>query len=207
MKHSPESQAPKAASGKLPKAARRHQLLDVARTIVRQEGTDSLTLGYLASQAGVSKPVAYEHFGTRAGLLAEIYKLLDRQQVFALQEALRSTQPSLDDTADALATTYIHCVADTSGEIYAIRAALSGSEIMGTMHQELIAGYIQLFISALESHSALLPAELHRRCVGLVGAGDALSLLMVRGQCSEQEATQTFAFLIRGGLYAPASQR
>ncbi len=33
------------------------------------KGTDALTLGHVAECAGVSKPIAYEHFGTRAGLL------------------------------------------------------------------------------------------------------------------------------------------
>ncbi|MHC8285601.1 helix-turn-helix domain-containing protein [Pseudomonas sp. XS1P51] len=32
-------------------------------------GTDALTLATLAERAGVTKPVAYEHFRTRSGLL------------------------------------------------------------------------------------------------------------------------------------------
>lgn len=147
----------------------------------------------------------YEHFGTRSGLLAELYKSLDRAQVSALREALQSVQQNLGETADVLATAYIHCAADTSGEIYAVGAALSGSEEMGAVHQEVLAGYVELFASALAPHSPLPPDELHRRCVGLVGAGEALSLLMVGGRCSEPEAAATFSSLIRGGLQAPLS--
>lgn len=205
MKQPSESPAPKPISGKLSKAARRQQLLAVALVIVREEGANSLTLGHLATRAGVSKPIPYEHFGSRAGLLAELYKSLDQQQVKALREALQELQQNLKDTAYVLASTYIHCSADTSGEIYAVGAALSGSEEMATLHQELLAGYIQLFAAALAPYSPLPPAELHRRCVGLVGAGEALSLLMVGGQCREQEAAATFAALIQGGLQAPAS--
>ena len=54
-----------AASRRLSKAERRQQLLDTALRIVREEGADRLTLGHLAIRAGVSKPVTYEHFGTR----------------------------------------------------------------------------------------------------------------------------------------------
>ncbi|RKH92133.1 TetR/AcrR family transcriptional regulator, partial [Corallococcus sp. AB038B] len=69
---------------KLPKAQRREQLLDIAQTIVREEGTDALTLGYLAERAGVSKPIAYEHFKTRSGLLIALYAQIDARQVSAL---------------------------------------------------------------------------------------------------------------------------
>src|SRR5687767_16006033 len=58
-----------APAKKLSKAERRKQLLETAHVIVRDEGTDALTLGYLAERAGVTKPIAYGHFETRAGLL------------------------------------------------------------------------------------------------------------------------------------------
>ncbi len=205
MKQDSQLQAQKAVSGRLSKAARRLQLLDVALDIVREEGADGLTLGRLATRAGVSRPITYEHFGTRSGLLAELYKSLDQQQVQSLREAIQRVQQNLSDTADVLATAYIHCAADTSGEIYAVRAALSGSEEMGAVHRELLFGYVQLFAEVLSPHSLLSPDELHRRCVGLVGAGEALCLLMKGEQCPEPKAATTFAALIRCGLQAPAS--
>ena len=42
---------------RLTREERRTQLMDVAWHIIREEGTDALTLGYLATQAGVTKPV------------------------------------------------------------------------------------------------------------------------------------------------------
>ena len=47
---------------------RRRQLLSVAWQLVRNEGTDALTLGYLAERAGVTKPVV-----TITSLLAPAY--------------------------------------------------------------------------------------------------------------------------------------
>ncbi|MCC5667032.1 TetR/AcrR family transcriptional regulator [Nostoc sp. CHAB 5784] len=206
MKHSSGPEAHKTVPGRLSKADRRRQLLDMALVIVREEGADRLTLGHLAARAGVSKPIPYEHFGTRSGLLTELYKSLDKEQANALREALRSVQRNLEDTADVLATAYIHCSVDTSGEWHAVGAALSGSEAMGAVHQELIDGYVQLFVSALEPHSTLPPDELQRRCVGLIGAGEALSVMMIGGHCSEKEAAEAFSSLIRGGLCAPSPQ-
>ena len=193
----------RSASRRLSKAERRRQLLDTALAIVRDEGADRLTLGHLAARAGVSKPVAYDHFGTRSGLLIELYKAIDREQADALRNALTTGERSLEETVEVLAAAYIHCSADTSGEWHAVGAALAGSEEKATVYQELLDGYVRLFASVLKPHSTLSPAELERRCVGLVGAGEALSAAMVRGDCSEAEAADTFTSLIQGGLRAP----
>ena len=195
---------PKATSGRLSKADRRRQLLAAALLIVRDEGADRLTLGHLALRAGVSKPVVYEHFGTRSGLLIALYKSIDVEQETKLRDALATGKRTLAETVEILATAYIHCSADTSGEWLAVGAALAGSEEKDSAFQELIDGYVKLFASALEPHSLLEAAELERYCVGLVGAGEALSSAMVRGRCTEAEAAQAFAALIPGGLRARA---
>lgn len=192
-------------SGRLSKADRRRQLLDMALVIIREEGADRLTLGHLALRAGVSKPITYEHFSTRAGLLIALYKLLDQNQTQVLNQALIKASANVEDTVQILASTYIHCSADTSGEWHALGAALSGSEEMVAVQQELIQGYVQLFVSALAPHSALPNDELHRRGVGIIGAGEALSKMMLSGQCSEQQAAKSFSALIRGALNGPES--
>jgi AcrR family transcriptional regulator len=206
MTHSPGSEAPKRTASRLSKAERRRQLLGTALVIIREEGADRLTLGHLATRAGVSKPITYEHFSTRSGLLTALYKLLDEQHVQPLREALMRVQRNLQDTADVLATAYIRCSLDMGGEWHAVRAALSGSEEMGVVQQELLTGYVQLFSAALVPHSSSLPAALHRCCVGLVGAGEALSVLMLSGQCSEREAATAFSSLIQGSLLMPSPQ-
>ena len=60
---------------RLTREQRARQLLDVAWALVGDEGTDALTLGRLAEAAGVTKPVAYDHFVTRNGLLAALDSL------------------------------------------------------------------------------------------------------------------------------------
>lgn len=191
---------PEIASRRLAKPERRRQLLDTALQVIREEGADRLTLGYLAVRAEVSKPVVYEHFGTRSGLLIALYKLLDARQSDALRQALTTGDRDLKETAALLAAAYIHCAVDTGGEWHAIGAALAGSEEKGAVLQELLGGYVQLFAGVLGAHCELSPAELSRRCVGLVGAGEALAAAMVQGTYTEADAAGAFAALIRGGL-------
>ena len=183
---------------------RRRQLLDTALAIVRDEGADRLTLGNLAARAGVSKPVAYDHFGTRSGLLIELYRWIDTERVNAFRDAMAKTELSLEDTVRALAAAYVHCAADTADEFHAVGAALAGSEEKAAVFQELVENSVRMFVSVLKPHSRLAMAALERRCIGLVGAGEALSAALARGKCSEAEVIEVFSSLIEGGLRAPA---
>ncbi|WP_207482790.1 TetR/AcrR family transcriptional regulator [Arenibaculum pallidiluteum] len=187
-------------SRRLSRDERRRQLLQTALAIVREEGADRLTLGHLAVRAGISKPVAYDHFGTRSGLLIELYRWIDLERVNAFRDAMSTGERSIGETADALAAAYIRCAGDMTDEFHVLGAALAGSDEKAAVFQELLDNCVQMFVSVLRPHTALPPADLERCCVGLVGAGEALSALMVRGRCTEAEAIEAFASLIRGGL-------
>ncbi|WP_434557257.1 TetR/AcrR family transcriptional regulator [Pseudomonas sp. Z4-20] len=185
---------------RLSKAERRKQLLDTALLIVREENADRLTLGHLAVRAGVSKPVVYDHFGTRSGLLIELYKWIDTERVSAFREAMANTARSPQETAQVLAGAYIQCAADNTDEFHAVGAALAGSEEKAAVFQELLDNCVQMFVSVLAPHATLPAVELERCCIGLVGAGEALSAALVRGRHGEDEVIEAFASLIRGVL-------
>ena len=194
------------SSRRLPAAERRRQLLDTALAIVRDEGADRLTLGHLAARAGVSKPVAYDHFGTRSGLLIELYRWIDTERVNAFRDAMSASPRGLDDTVKVLANAYIHCAADKTDEFHAVGAALAGSEEKAAVFQELLENSVRMFVAVLKPHTSLPPPELERRCIGLVGAGEALSAALVRANGDEAEVAGAFASLIKGGLSAEAGR-
>src|SRR5438067_12678890 len=51
---------------------RREQLLDIGRKLFAERGLDGTSIEEIAAQAGVSKPVVYEHFGGKEGLYAVV---------------------------------------------------------------------------------------------------------------------------------------
>jgi AcrR family transcriptional regulator len=51
---------------------RRAQLLDIGRKLFAERGLDGTSIEEIAAQAGVSKPVVYEHFGGKEGLYAVV---------------------------------------------------------------------------------------------------------------------------------------
>jgi len=87
---------------------RREQLLDVGRALFAEKGFEVTSIEEIASRAGVSKPVVYEHFGGKEGLYAvvvdrEMRALLDR-----ITSALTGDQPRAMVEQAALALlTYI----------------------------------------------------------------------------------------------------
>lgn len=185
---------------RLTRAERRQQLLDTALLVVREEDLDSLTLGRLAERAGISKPVVYDHFPTRSALLIELYKWIDTERVRNFTEMMSGSPKTAQETAEVLASTYILCAADTKGEFHVIGAALAGSEEKARVFQELLDNCVAMFVSVLTPHVDMSPTSLQHLCVGLVGAGEALSVAILRGKMQHAEAVEAFTRLIKGVL-------
>ena len=51
---------------------RREQLIGIGRKLFAEKGFEGTTVEEIAAQAGVSKPVVYEHFGGKEGLYAVV---------------------------------------------------------------------------------------------------------------------------------------
>ena len=61
---------PDGRGGRLPRAERRAQLLGMADRLFAERGYDATSMDDVASAASVSKPVLYDHFGSKDGLFA-----------------------------------------------------------------------------------------------------------------------------------------
>ncbi|MFD8437104.1 TetR/AcrR family transcriptional regulator [Streptomyces microflavus] len=186
-------------STRLSKQARREQLLNTAVTIVRTRGADGLTLVTLAEAAGVSRPIVYDHFGTRPGLLLALHRRLDERHRAAIAEALQEAGPAADEVARVISATYFACATDMP-ELDAVSAALKGNPEMETIQRELLGGYTDLMAAALLPHSGLAPEALRLRCVGVLGAAEAVAAELNRGRASVDDAVTALTGLIVGGL-------
>ncbi|MGH8868278.1 MAG: TetR/AcrR family transcriptional regulator [Actinomycetes bacterium] len=61
---------------------RREQLVGIARSLFAARGYEGTSIEEIASRAGVSKPVVYEHFGGKEGLYAVV---VDRETQYLLE--------------------------------------------------------------------------------------------------------------------------
>ncbi|GAB2582562.1 TetR/AcrR family transcriptional regulator [Streptomyces capparidis] len=186
-------------STRLSKQARREQLLDTAVAIVRTQGADGLTLVTLAEAAGVSRPIVYDHFGTRPGLLLALYRRLDERHRAAIAQALREAAPTADAVARVIATAYVSCATDMP-ELNAVSAAVKGSPEMEAVQREMTDGYTDLMAAALLPHSGLGGEALRLHCVGVLGAAEAIAAELNQGRATAEEAVTALTRLIVGGL-------
>ncbi|VVE66715.1 TetR family transcriptional regulator [Pandoraea anapnoica] len=171
----------------MPREARTRQLLDVAWTLVGSEGTDALTLGRLAEDAGVTKPVVYDHFGSRNGLLAALYQDFDARQTAIFDAAVAAAKPTLQDKARVIASSYVTCVVTQGREIPGVLAALGGSTELAAVKRE----YQQSFIAKCAAIFAPFagPGGIPAPAMwAMLGAADALSDAAVTGAITAIEA-------------------
>ncbi len=178
---------------------RHRQLLQIARRMIGEEGTEELTLARLAERAGVSKPVAYDHFRRRIDLLLELYRWIDTEKVDAFRERMESSQLGSRETIEKLALAYIECASDVTGEFHAVGAALAGTPERASVFADLLENSVRMFIAVLGPHVALAPSELERRCRAFVASGECLAADVVIGRSTCTDATATFADIIAGG--------
>ncbi|MDO3649558.1 TetR/AcrR family transcriptional regulator [Nocardia mangyaensis] len=184
---------------RMSKAARREQLLDTALAMVRENGTDGLTLVTLAEAAGVSRPIVYDHFGTRPDLLLALYRRLDERHRLATQRAVRDAPPTVDDIARVMSAAYFACATDIP-EFDEISAALKGNPQVQRVQQDMLDAYRDWMADTLQPYSTLPAVALRLRCVGILGAAETLAAELHRGASSAEEATTALTDLIVGSV-------
>lgn len=179
---------------------RRSQLLRTAFEIVSEEGTEALTLARVAERAGVTKPIAYDHFGTRSGLLIAMYEDYDRKQTEAMHAALAEGGETIGDVAEILSAAYIDCAVSCGPENGAITAALAGTQEMEELLQSCRAAYMEDCRNAFAPFVEMEPQELSSIMVGIVGAAEALSQSAAAGRMTRNEAVRALSSMMVGAL-------
>ncbi|WP_434563574.1 TetR/AcrR family transcriptional regulator [Pseudomonas sp. Z5-35] len=174
---------------RLSRVDRQRQLLDVAWRLVREEGSEALTLARLAEQAGVTKPIVYDHFITRSGLLAALYQDFDARQTALMDAALQASEPTLKSRAQVIAASFVECVLLQGREIPGVSAALSSTPELERIKREYEGIFLdkcRVVLSPFAGTGRLSQASLR----GMLGAAEALSDAAANGEISADEAKQ-----------------
>ncbi|TNF84005.1 TetR/AcrR family transcriptional regulator [Pseudomonas sp. ICMP22404] len=174
---------------RLSRQDRQRQLLDVAWQLVREEGSDALTLARLADRGGVTKPIVYDHFVSRSGLLAALYQDFDVRQTGLMDAALEASEPTLKDRARVIASSYVECVLQQGREIPGVIAALTSSPELENIKREYEAIFLDKCRTVLEPFAGtrtITQASLR----AMLGAAEALSNAAAIGEVSADEAKE-----------------
>jgi len=181
---------------------RNRQLMDTAWKMVREEGTDALTLGRLAEEAQVTKPVVYDHFGTREGLLAALYREFDQRQISLMETSLAEGGTTLPKVAGVIAAAYMGCVMQQGREISGVIAALAGSPELEALKRACEADFLEKCSAALTPHAGgapISPVSLR----AMLGAAEALACAAAIGEIelalAEEELVEIISSMVKRG--------
>jgi AcrR family transcriptional regulator len=87
-----------------PDAPLREQILNIAASILAQDGPDALSLREVARRAGVSHQAPYKHFASKEAIVAELVaRAFERFATFLRQAAACGPDPM-----PAMGTAYVH---------------------------------------------------------------------------------------------------
>ncbi|CAM3491454.1 TetR family transcriptional regulator [Rouxiella silvae] len=182
---------------RLSREARRSQLLETAWRIVRLEGSDALTLARVGEEAGVSKPVVYDHFTTRHGLLAALYEDFDIRQNAIITVAMDAAENSVNAKAAVIAACYVDCVMTQGREIPDVLSALGGSPELAEVKRNYQIDFIEKiqkwFASFVNEKGIFLPS-----LWAMLGAADSISNAVVSGDITREQGVLELKAIIAG---------
>ena len=75
---------------RLPRAERERQLVDVAQEVFAERGFREVSMEEIAIRAGVTKPILYDHFGSKDGLVAACIRRAGAQLLVSITTAVQS---------------------------------------------------------------------------------------------------------------------
>jgi len=130
-------------------AARADQLLDVAERLFIEQGFDRTSVGDIAAAAGVTRPIVYEHHGSKEGVYLALLERAKRR----IREGYAATITDLDSPRDVLRSTadvFFAMVEDDPARwvlLYGGRVPLAGEH--AARQAELAAGNASLYLDTV----------------------------------------------------------
>ena len=159
---------------RLPAVRRRHQLLDVSLEVFARQGFHGASMAEVAEAAGVTKPVLYQHFGSKRELYLELLDDVGQRLLEEVQKATASAGGPRQQVASGFAA-YFRFVADHEN---AFRLLFGGD---GREADAEFADAVRRVEDAMaDAIAALIDADIdddHRRLLayGVVGLAEATS--------------------------------
>jgi AcrR family transcriptional regulator len=202
MQSSRPADAPARRTSRLPRGARRVQLLKAAQDVFVAQGFHAAAMDDIADRAGVSKPVLYQHFPGKRDLYLALLEEHVGELADRVAEAMRATDDNSERVVGAVNAYYEFI--DREGEAFRLvfesdlRNDADVRAIVDRGHNicvEAIAEVIEADTGADPERALLLAA-------GLTGLAETSALwwLPRKGTVSRDEAVSLMAALAWRGI-------
>lgn len=181
---------------RLTKAARRQQLLEVAKAVLENGDADALTLAVLAERANVSKPIAYDHFGTRSGLLIALIEDTSRYYETDAETKIAHAPATVSAIAEIVATAYIHCALDAGPALTVLAAAVEANSDARNAGRAVQSNHAESFRRAFERVLDEPADQMTSLYKGLVAAANSICDDRHQQKITTQAAIETLTHLL-----------
>ncbi|MBB4137599.1 TetR/AcrR family transcriptional regulator [Gordonia humi] len=186
---------------RLPRSARRRQLLDAASEIFVERGYHSAGMDEIAIHAGVSKPVLYQHFPSKLDLYIAVVDSHGEKLVSDVTRALQATTDNRQRVQAAVQAFFDFIDEDNSG--YRL---IFASDAMDPAVIRRVEGASDACVDAVYGlvmqDSGLDPYRSRMLAAGLVGASQVNARYWVEANrpIDKASAVETTVALLWGGL-------
>ncbi|MEN3538442.1 MULTISPECIES: TetR/AcrR family transcriptional regulator [Microbispora] len=187
---------------RLPRMARRRQLLSAAQEVFVENGYHAAAMDEIAERAGVSKPVLYQHFPGKLELYLALLDLHVDDMVTRIRQALESTSDNKQRVQAAIGAFFDFV--SSQGEAFRLvfesdlrNVAPVRQRMERSLHESA-----EAISQVIQEDTGCSSDEAHLLGVGLVGMAEvsARYWLSSHGSIPKEAATQLMARLAWRGI-------
>ena len=187
---------------RLPRTARRFQLLGAAREVFVAQGYHAAAMDEIAERAGVSKPVLYQHFPGKLELYLALVDEHAEKLVTSVREALESTTDNRLRVERSLRA-YFDFVNDPSGaHQLVLESDLRSEPAVRERIEAAFAQCVRAIAATIVADTGLPQDEADLLAVGLMGLAETCSRwwLVNGGAVTAERAIEATAELAWHGI-------
>lgn len=190
------------ARRRMSRAERERQMLDVAEDVFGERGYQATSMDEIAERCGVSKPMLYEYFGSKDGLLVACVGRSKAELLDVTQKAMAGATTPEDILSRGMVAYFEFMDAHSKSFAMLLREPMAASAetveaVESTRRQQstLIAGVLAMFAPSAPSGTVEAYTEI------IIGASERLAQWRTRRpEVSAQEAARHMTDFCRNGL-------
>ncbi|TDC90430.1 TetR/AcrR family transcriptional regulator [Saccharopolyspora aridisoli] len=168
---------------RLPRDARRAQLLEAAQHVFVHNGYHAAAMDDIAERAGVSKPVLYQHFPGKLELYLALLETHGNELVRRVRTAIGSTADNKLRVRAAIGAFYEFVASEDQAFRLVFESDLRGEPAVEKAVENSLSGCIDAITEAVTADAGLDAARARLLAVGLVG----LAQVTARDWLDEQQ--------------------
>ncbi len=189
-------------NGRMPRQARRAQLLTAALEVFAAQGYHAAAMDEIASAAGVSKPVLYQHFPGKLELYLALLEDACDRIIANTRAALAATHDNKLRVAGTMAAFYDYVAADTGAFRLVFESDLTSEPAVREQVERVTTECANAITEVIAEDTGLSTEAAHLLAVGLVGMGQVSARYWLNepGSLNREQATALISGLAWRGI-------